>query len=181
MLKFLEKLTPEQRARIPTEAAALKILTSSASHASSSLDKFATWFLAAFGAALTTLLSNYKDLEALITVAQIKASASLFICAVVFGVVQKYLAAIVTAVAAAAKDGEAIGKEVPFDFDHLIQAVRTALPFPMRLIANSMFKKIEHGEFLIAGKLMQWLVLLQGLMLLGQSEELVRALTKILP
>jgi hypothetical protein len=44
-----------------------------------------------------------------------------------------------------------------------------------------MFKKIEHGEFLIAGKLMQWLVLLQGLMLLGQSEELVRALTKILP
>jgi hypothetical protein len=181
-MKILEKLTPEQIDRLPTEAAALKLLTSSASHASSSLDKFATWFLTAFGAGLTLLLTNYKDLEALITIPQLKASASLFVCAVVFGVVQKYLAAIVTAVAAAAKDGEVIGKENPnIDFDHYIQAVRTALPFPIRFFANHLLKKIEKGEFLIAANLIHWLVLLQGVMLLGQSVELVCALTKIFP
>jgi hypothetical protein len=181
-MNFLNKLSAEQIARLPTDRAALKILTSSASHASTSLDKFASWFLSAFGAGLTLLLSNYKDLVELVPISQLREAASLFVCAVIFGVAQKYLAAIVSAMAAAAKDGDEIGKESPnLDFDHYVHSVRSALPPPIRFFANSMFKKLEHGEFLIGGKFIQWLVLIQGLMLLLQSVELVRALAKIFP
>jgi len=49
--------------KIIARVAAGAALTMSAAHASASLDKLATWFLAAFGAGLALTLSSLKEIS----------------------------------------------------------------------------------------------------------------------
>ena len=181
-MKILEPLTPEQVSRFLAEGAALRSLTVSTSNSSQSLDKFATWFLTAFGVGLTFLLTNYKDLEPLIPVPQIKTAASLFECAVAFGVIQRYLAAIISGIAASARDGYELGKDLSeVDWDEFINAFRKALPFPLKFILRSKLNSMEKREILGSANTITWLTLIQGVMVVGQSVELLRALATIFP
>ena len=181
-MKIGDGLAPQQLTRLKAEGAALRTLTISTSNASESLDKFAAWFLTAFGAGLTFLLTNYKDLEPLIPVEQLKITGSFFVCAVAFGVIQRYLAAIIAGIAASARDAQKIGEQfADMDWDEYVNAVRRALPFPLALILRSKLHSLEKREILGSANTITWLTLIQGVMVVGQSVELLRALATIFP
>ena len=146
------------------------------------MDKFAAWFLTVFGVGLTFLLTNYKDLEPLISVQQLKTAASYFVCAVAFGVAQRYLGAIISGIAASARDGYELGKDfAQLDWDEYVDAFRRALPFPLKIILCSKLKSLEKREILGSANVITWLTLIQGAMVVGQSFELLRALATIFP
>lgn len=147
-----------------------------------SLDKFAAWFLTVFGFGLTFLLTNYKNLEPLISVQQLKTAASYFVCAVAFGVAQRYLGAIISGIAAAARDGYELGKDfADLDWDEYVDAIRRALPFPLAFILCSRLRSLEKRQLLGSANVITWLTLIQSAMVLGQSVELLLVISTIFP
>ena len=76
-------------------AAAGAALTSAAGYASASLDKLATWFLAAFGAGLALTLSHLKDVSDFIPTPCVAFVAYLFLFASILCLAQRYVAMLV--------------------------------------------------------------------------------------
>ena len=92
------------------------LLTVGAGKSSAVLDSFVSWLLGGFGAALALVLSNLDSIAPFVPIEAIKSSATIFMVAVVVGVVEKYLAAIVTGGAESAAAGREIG-EKPADLE----------------------------------------------------------------
>ncbi|OAI19460.1 hypothetical protein A1359_03995 [Methylomonas lenta] len=166
--------------KIIAHAAAGTALTIAAGHASASLDKFATWFLTAFGASLALILSNINDVSGFISLHTIACVAYLFLWASIFCLVQRYIAMVIGCGASSAKECREIGEKfVHMDVDEFIVQMKAGMPGLLRLFSNSMLDAISKGDFVAGGRLFLRLTLIQGLFASIEVIVLLVALSQI--
>ncbi len=155
--------TPPEK--IIARVAAGAALTVAAGHASASLDKLATWFLAAFGAGLALMLSHLKDVSDFIPTSCVASAAYLFLFATVLCLAQRYVAMIVGCGAAAAKEGGEIGEKFKnMDVQEFIAQMKAGTPRMFRPLSNGLLAAVDKGDFAASGRLFMRLCLLQGLL-----------------
>ena len=125
--------------KIIARVAAGKALTISAGHASASLDKLATWFLAAFGAGLALTFSHLKEVSAFIPPTSIACAAYLFLCASILCLAQRYVAMVVACGASSAKEGEQMGEKLEhMDGDEFIAQMKAGMPLLLRPLSSGL-------------------------------------------
>jgi len=166
--------------KIIARVAAGAALTMSSGHASASLDKFASWFLAAFGAGLALIVSHLKEVSAFIPLQTVASAAYLFLVAAVVCVAQRYVAMIITSGAEAAKEGRELGNRLQhMDDEEFIAQMLQGMPWPMRKMCKGQFDALAKGDYAVSGRLFMRLTMWQGLLFSIELIVLLVALTKI--
>lgn len=148
------------------------LLTVGAGKSSAVLDSFVSWLLGGFGAALALILSNLDSIVPFVPIEAIKRSAAIFMVAVVVGVVEKYLAAVVTGGAESSAAGREIGEkaaDLELDLSVVFQlSERAALP-PMRWFLRSFLRKAAEGDLTVSGRLFTRLSNIQTFVVLAET------------
>ena len=151
--------------KIIARAAAGAALTMSAGHVSASFDKLATWFLAAFGAGLALALTHLTEASNFISTSSLACGFNVFICASFLCLGQRYIAMIIAAAAAAAKDGREMGEKfAQMDIQEFVSQMKAGVPILMRPFINVFMEAILKGDFAAGGRLLIRLALFQGLL-----------------
>ena len=147
-----------------------------AGRVSGKFDTFATWLLAAFGAALALLLSSH-DALAMLPLANVRGLGQLFLWAVVVTVVEKYVAIIVSGGAEASASGRALvlehlkgrrerGQSTELDFRIFSDAMMKSLFRPGRWIAARSIRKVMSGDLTAGSRQQLKLAQVQGMLVL---------------
>lgn len=146
---------PENTAgKIIARVAAGAALTMAAGHASASLDKLATWFLAAFGAGLALTLSSLKEISDLILPHSIACVAYLFLWASILCLAQRYVAMVVGCGASSAKEGREMGGKLEhMDGEEFIAQMKAGMPALLRPFSSGLLDAIAKGDFAAGGRL----------------------------
>jgi len=166
--------------KIIARVAAGTALTLSAGHASASLDKFATWFLAAFGAGLALIVSHLSDVSTFIPKQSLATAAYLFLVATVICVAQKYVAMTIASGADSAKEGREMGEKLEhMDGEEFFAQMLQAMPWPAKSMCKELFDAAKKGDFAAGGRMFMRLTLLQGALVSIELVLLLVALTKI--
>jgi hypothetical protein len=150
--------------KIIARIAAGAALTISAGYASASLDKLATWFLAAFGAGLALTLSNFKEISAFIPSRSIACAAYLFLCASILCLIQRYIAMLVGCGASSSKEGREMGEKLEhMDGEEFFAQIKAGMPNLVRFLSSRLLDDIAKGDFTAGGRMFLRLTLIQGL------------------
>ena len=177
-------MDPSKIKNLQEKVFANSLLMVGAGKSSAVLDTFASWLLGGFGAALALVLSNLDSVAVFLPVQSVKFSAAIFVVAAVVGVVEKYLAAVVSGAAEAAAAGREIGEkaaELDLDLSAVFQlSENAALPF-MRLPLRWLLQKTAAGDLTASGRffvrcsnVQAILVLIEAVLILGAALALVR-------
>lgn len=134
-----------------------KLLSISAAQISSRLDLFCSWLLIGVGGAYALILANLKSLQDLISVHYMKGSLLMLLVAIVLGILQRWLAAVVAGNAATSEMAGQIGKDlserdIDIDFTKVFSEMEKGLFYPTKWIARSSFKKAMSGDFAASGR-----------------------------
>ncbi len=155
-------------------------LTIASGHASTSLDKFASWSLAAFGAGLALIVSHPKEVSTFIPLPTVASTAYLFLVAAVICVAQRYVAMIITSGVESAKDGREMGANLNnIDIEEYIAQMLQGIPWPVRKMCKGLFDALAKGDYAVSGRLFMRLAILHGVLVSIQLIILLVALTKI--
>lgn len=166
--------------KVIARVAAGNCLFMAAGHASESLDRFASWFLAAFGAGLALSVSHLKEVSTLIPLPRVELAAYLFLVATILCVVQRYIAMVVTTGAKAAKDGREMGEKLKdMDVEEFLAQMLLGLPWPVRHMSIKQFSALSKGDFAAGGRMFMRLTMWQGALVGFELILLLVALTKI--
>ncbi len=166
--------------KIIARVAAGAALTMSAGHASASLDKLATWFLAAFGAGLALTLSSLKEISDFIPPHSIACVAHLFLWASSLCLAQRYVAMVVGCGASSAKEVREMGEKLEhMDLEEFIAQMKAGMPVFLRLFSNGLLDAIVKGDFAAGGRLYLRLTLIQGLLASAEVIVLLVALSGV--
>ena len=166
--------------KIIARVAAGVMLTISAGNSSASLDKFASWFLAAFGAGLALIVSHLKDVSEFIPLTTVASASYFFLVAAVICVVQRYVATVVSSGAASAREGREIeDKFQQMDIGEFIEQMLKGVPWPIRWICKGQFDVLIGGDYAASGRVFMRLTLIQGSLVTIELVALLMALTKI--
>ena len=150
---------------IIAKSAAGTLLTIAAGHSSASLDKFATWFLASFGAGLALILSNLDDVLHYIPANTIVYSAYSFLFGSVLCVCQRYVAMVIGCGVLSAKDGRELGEKLQkMDVGEFIRQMTLAIPRPLRCLCRGVFAALARGDFAYTGRMFIRLALVQAIL-----------------
>ncbi len=166
--------------KIIARVAAGAALTIAAGHASVSLDKLATWFLAAFGASFALTLSNVKEVSEFIPPHAIASIAYLFLWASIFCLAQRYVAMVVGCGASSAKDGREMGEKLEhMDVKEFIAQMKVGMPALLRPFSSGLLNAVKNGDFVAGGRLLLRLTLIQGLLASAEVIVLLVALNDV--
>jgi hypothetical protein len=166
--------------KIIARVAAGASLTIASGHASASLDKFASWSLAAFGAGLALIVSHLKEVSTFIPMPTVASTAYLFLVAAVICVAQRYVAMIITSGVESAKDGREMGAKLNhMDIEEYIAQMQQGMPWLVRKMCKGLFDALVKGDYAVSGRLFMRLAMFHGLLVSIQLIILVVALTKI--
>ena len=166
--------------KIIARVAAGAALTMASGHASASLDKFASWFLAAVGAGLAIIISHLKEVSVFIPLPAVASAAYLFLFAAIVCVAQRYVAMIVTAGAASAKEGREMGDKLQhMDSEEFIAQMLQGMPWPVREMCRGQFDALAKGDYAVSGRLFMRLTMLHGALVSLEIIVLLVALAKI--
>jgi hypothetical protein len=132
-------------------------LVAGAGKGSAAIDHFASWLLAGFGAALALLLSNLDSLATSLPLGCLRSAAIIFIVAATFGVVEKFLAVIISGAVEASGVGASIGekaaeREVELDLAYVFSEAKAASYPPMRWLLAGMLNKAQRGDLAAPGR-----------------------------
>ena len=153
-----------------------QLLMSVARHSSQSMDAFSGWMLAGFRGAFALVLANIDRVATFLKPEALKVGASWYLGAVLLGVVEKALAAVVASGVAAGVDGEAMGRqiaenELQVDFSQVFTEMEKALWPPFRGVARNAFKKSVAGDHAAGGRLclafaqvQSWIVAIEAIL-----------------
>jgi hypothetical protein len=167
--------------KIIARVAAGAALTIASGYASASLDKFASWFLAAFGAGLALIVSHLKEVSVFIPLPTVVSVAYLFLVAAVVCIAQRYVAMIIASGAESAKEGREMGDKLKhMDRDEFIAQMLRGLPWPVRKICKGQFDALAKGDYAVSGRLFMRLAMLHGALVSIELLFLLVALTKII-
>lgn len=166
--------------KINARVAAGNALTIAAGHASASLDKLATWFLAAFGAGLALTLSSLKEISDFIPPHSIACVAYLFLWASILCLTQRYIAMVVGCGASSAKEVREMGGKLEhMDGEEFIAQMKAGTPSLLRPLSRGLLDAIAKGDFAAGGRLFLRLTLIQGLLASTEVIVLLVALSRI--
>ena len=166
--------------KVTARVAAGVALTMAAGRASASLDKLATWFLAAFGAGLALTFSHLKEVSAFVPASCLVSAVYLFIFASILCLVQRYVATVVGCGASGVKDGRELGEKLAhMDLEEFIAQLKVGIPRLFRPLSSGLLDAIAKGDFTVVGRLLIRLALVQGLLAMGEIILLLFALSRI--
>jgi hypothetical protein len=166
--------------KIIARVAAGAALTISAGHASASLDKLATWFLAGFGVGFALTLSSLKEISEFIPPHSIASVAYLFLWASIFCLAQRYVAMVVGCGVSSAKDGREMGEKLEhMDSKEFIAQMKAGIPALLRPFSNGLLNAVAKGDFAAGGRLFLRLTLIQGLLASAEVIVLLVALSNV--
>lgn len=165
--------------KIIARVAAGATLTMASGTASASLDRFASWFLTAFGAGLALIISNLKEVSAFIPQATVALDAYLFLIAAVACVGQRYLSLIIVGGAKAAKEGSEMSEKWhQMDLEEFIAQMLQGMPWLVRKMCKAQFDALAKGDYAVSGRMFLRLTMWQGLLVTIELIVLLVALTK---
>lgn len=177
-------MSPESQ--IPPEKVIARVaagaaLTIAAGNASSSLDKFSSWFLTAFGAGFTLIISQLKDVSSFIPLATVVSAAYMFLVAVVIYIVQYYIAMIILTGVQSAREASEIGeKHKHMDVQEFFAQMLQCVPCLVGKMVKNTFDALQKNDFAVQGRLFIRLTILQGTFATIEVILLSVALTKII-
>lgn len=134
-----------------------RLLSTGAAHISKNIDSFCSWLLMGVGAAYALILANFASLTELVAPRALQISLLLLLAAIILGVIQRWLAAIVATSTAAGEKAEQIGKElsernIPIDFKIVFREMERGIYYPTKLIFKRSVDKAMSGDFSAAGR-----------------------------
>jgi hypothetical protein len=150
-----------------------RLLSLAAARMSEHIGAFGSWLLVGVGASYSLVLANLSSVQQFISLESIRTGLLLLFVAVVFGVLQRWLAAIIAASAASAEKSEAIGRElaernVDIDFKVVFREMERGTYYPAKWIVRRSFEKAMSGDFAAAGRMSAGIAQVQSLLVLMQ-------------
>lgn len=164
----------ENDENILERVAANKLLLLLAKHTSSSLDKFSSWLLAGFGAAFSLILINIESIANFIHLTNIRSGFFLYLLALFFGVIQKWLNAIISPSCAASVESEEIGKNLVetkenADIEFLLNEIKNSTYYPAKWLVSWQYNKVLGGDLSAPGRMLGKLSQIQSYLVLIQA------------
>lgn len=159
-----------------------KMLSIMAISVTTSLESFSGWLLAGSGVAFALMLTNIESISNFIELDSIKQAIFLFLFALGAGVLQRWLGAAVRAGALASSDSEQLGHHLPddFNFSSIFKQVEKATFYPQRWLVAWQFKKLEAGDFAVAGRVVAKMAQIQGFLVLLQAGLIIYSITVLI-
>jgi hypothetical protein len=139
-----------------------------ASRVSENLATFSSWLVGSFAAILGLLIANINSVSKFVPAESLGSSASLFLVAVGFHVIQRYLAAIVAGSVAAGREAEALPTPESLNFVLVMEEIEKSTLWPARIVMRRLLSKVRNGDFAAAGRLNGRLAQVQGILVLAQ-------------
>ncbi len=144
-----------------------RLLSTTASQVSERLDSFCSWLLLGVGGAYSLVFANLASLQGLISTHSIRTSLQLLLAAIVLGIVQRWLAAMVAAGSATAEKAERIGREladqdINIDFKVVFREMERGLYYPAKWFARGSFEKAMSGDFAASGRVTAYISQIQS-------------------
>jgi hypothetical protein len=125
-----------------------RALIVAAKNVSSAMDKFVQWLLAGFAAGLTYILANQR-----VSFASLRPAILAYLCAVAFGVIQRYLAMVVSIGTQVFQEAEKLHDEKrPVDIARFFILYIDSLPAFNRWAAALSAKRFMKGDVIASGK-----------------------------
>lgn len=165
-------MTDEPIQHLQEKVLAGNLLTSGAGKAAVVIDRFVSWLLAAFGAALALLVGNLADLVSYMPVSTLQHASALFLIAAGLTVIEKYLASMLIGAAETYAHAVEVGKrladdEIEIDFSIVFRELETATLLPMRWFVGRSLAKVKDGDFAASGRNFARCAQIQGLLALA--------------
>ena len=144
-----------------------RLLSTTAAQISGRLDAFCGWLLFGVGAAYALVLAHWAELQALVAPHTLQVSLRLLLGAIVVGIFQRWLAAMVAASFATAEKAGQLGAElaaqgIELDFTVVFREMERGLFYPAKWLARSSFKKAIAGDLAAGGRLAAYISQIQS-------------------
>jgi hypothetical protein len=135
-----------------------RLLSTTAAQVSKRLDSFCSWLLFGVGGAYTLVFANWASLQNLISAHTLRISLRLLLVAIVIGIFQRWLAAMVAAGSATGEKAEQIGRDlagqgVKIDFKVVFREMERGMYYPAKWMARNRFNKAMLGDFAASGRI----------------------------
>jgi hypothetical protein len=169
---------------IHERVAAGRLLSLVAAHISEHMGSFGTWLLVGVGATYSLVLANLASVQQFVSLWSIRSGLLLLLAAVVFGVLQRWLAAIVGASSAVAEKSDKIGRdlseqEVDLDFQVLFREMERGTYYPAKWIVKRSYRKVMAGDFAASGRMSAGIAQVQSLLVFAQVAFALAAIATI--
>jgi hypothetical protein len=146
-----------------------------ASRVSENLATFSSWLVGSFAAMLGLLIANIDSVSTFLPAKSVGTSASLFLVAVGFHVIQRYLAAIVAGSVAVGREAEAVPTHESLNFLLVMEEIEKSTFWPVRILMRRTLSKVRNGDFAAGGRLNGKLAQIQGFLVLSQMVVVIGA------
>jgi len=102
------------------------------------MGSFGTWLLVGVGATYSLVLANLASVQQFVSLGSVRSGLLLLLTAVVLGVLQRWLGAIVGASSAAAEKADKIGRDldINLDFQVLFREMERGTYYPAKWIVK---------------------------------------------
>ena len=161
-----------------------RLLSLVAAHVSEHMGSFGSWLLIGVGATYSLVLANLASVQQFVLLSSIRAGLLLLLAAVVLGVLQRWLAAIVGASSAAAEKADKIGRDlaeqdIEIDFKVLFREMERGTYYPAKWIVRRSYEKAMAGDLAVSGRLSAGIAQVQSFLVLAQVAVAVSAIAVI--
>lgn len=151
-----------------------KVLLILGARVSSGLATFSGWMMVGFAAILGALLANLDSSFKFLDVETLSSISKLFAVAVLFCVIQRYSAAVISSSSAVAEEIEKHPPPEEMNIASFMEQLESATLWPMRYMVRRSNRKILQGDLAAGGRLIStlaqieaWLVFAQLLLVLA--------------
>lgn len=150
-----------------------RLLSLAAARLSSNIGSFGSWLLVGVGAAYSLILANLSSIQEFVALNSIQNGMVLLLISVVLGVIQRWLAAIISGSCESAEAAERIGREladdeIELDFKVVFREIESATYYPAKWMVRRSFEKAMSGDFAASGRLSGKLAQIQSVVVFAQ-------------
>lgn len=144
-----------------------RLLSTTAAQVSGRLDAFCGWLLLGVGAAYALAFAHWVELQNLVAPHTLQVSLLLLLGAIVVGIFQRWLAAMVAASFVTAEKAGQLGAElaargIEVDFTVVFREMERGLFYPAKWLARSSFRKAIGGDLAAGGRLAAYISQVQS-------------------
>lgn len=159
-----------------------RVLIAMADQVSSKL-AFTSWMLLGFGGILGLVIANVQTVSKFVAPEALGYAIKLFLIALIFNVLQRYLASIVAASVALGKEIGALPIHENISMPGLSHEIERATLWPMKKMVRWSSKQVTAGDFAVSGRLsarlaqvQAWFVFVELLAVLASALVIANAL-----
>ena len=150
-----------------------RLLSLASAHVSEQLSSFGSWLLVGVGATYSLVLANLASVQQFVSLWSIRTGLLLLLAAIVLGVLQRWLSAIVSASSATAERADKIGRDlsdqdIELDFRVLFREMERGIYYPAKWFVHRSYQKLMEGDFAASGRLSAGIAQAHGFLVLAQ-------------